>query len=496
MQRLLPPLLLTLALSSLTVVGPGDETMHWFWNRVAARLSGPVVALAFGASLLAMALPRPIPWPIVAILGYAPFALAPQSAIDTALYAEHALRGAREGLFRLLWQWPTRVWGAADETHRHMPLVPLVYAAVMALGLPWRLANAAWSGLLAFAAHRLGGPRAAVLLLGVPFLWAQSGLFLVDVPAAAMVALALANLDARRPAAAGLALLVKSSVGAFLLGPALALALRPWESRRRAAILGGIGALALVALFGAVGHHLRPPMSYVSAARSLFVQLTPWILAPAVLGLFAMERRRAWLLAAGLAAAIVLLRYAPAGHIARYALPLVPILCAAAAAAMGDRAANAVAAFGLVLGLAAYRPLAWHHQAANLDMAVRAIPEDARGVEIVADYQGEGIPPWFLAPIAQLSTPARVVYRGAVTPPKAATGRPVRWWSVHTPDPYFQEAILVDHRLVVARVGTPVAPGWVLVSVHDRYQGSSFTFPPRVLLFSRRQATSTPPIEE
>lgn len=499
LRPLITPLLLLLALLLMAALGPGEPTMHWFWNRVAARLSWWTAALAVGAALLAMALPRPLPWPLVALLGYAPMAMSPQSGIDTSLYAEYIFHGLRHGLSSMVWEWPERVWRATDgRLHRHMPLVPLAYAAVMRLGLPWRLLTASWSVLLAYATARLGGARAATLLLAVPLLWAQSGLLMVDLPAAALVALAVVGLETRRPLPVLASLLVKSSVGAFLAGPGAVLLLRPWESRRRAALTVALGIFGLAALFALVGHRLRPVLSYLVGLRSLLVHLTPWLLVPAALGLYGGDRRRAWVLAGGLASALVLLRYSPSGHLTRYALPLVPLLCAAAARALDDRRANAIAAFGLVIGLAAYRPLTLHHQAANLAEAIAEVPAGARGIELVAEYDGDGVPPWFLATIAQLDAPARVVYRGPVRPTRRGEGDPERWWAVHPPDPYFLEPIDADYRLVLLQPGAqlPAEPGWNLRSTHDRYQGSSFAFPPRVLLFSREPATSPAPFED
>lgn len=485
--RHLPLLLLALVLASL--LGPGDETAHFFWNRVAARMSWGVVALALGAAAAGGLARKPLPWVLVFALGFLPFVHVPQSGIDSSLYAEYALWGARDGLLDMLSSWPERVWQAGDgHLHRHLPAVPWSAALALSLGLPYRVAVGAWSLLLAGAAAALDR-RAAPLLLAVPLLWANSGLLLVDVPLCAAVALGLVGIARGRWWWALPAFAVKITAGVFLLGPLACLVLRPWESRRRGALTLAVGGIAVLVLFLGVGHHLRPALTYLSSARSVFVQLTPWLVGAALLGLVRAPPRERWLALASLAGLVVLLRFSPSAHVARYALPLLPALAWAAAYALEPREANALGALGLALGLACWRPLAVHHQAANLAEAVAAIPDDVEVIDIVGAYRGRDVPPDFIPALVQLETDARVQYRGRLEEPVPHEGhRQYSWWQLHEPDPWFLADAPADARLVVALGGEPPPqpPGWTLVGRWDRYRASSFAFPDLVLLYVQR----------
>lgn len=468
------------------LLGPGDETTHFFWNRVAARLGWGTVGLALGAAALGLALRVPLPWLLVGLLGFLPYLDVPQSGIDSGLYAERALWGARDGLLSMLLGWPERVWGAADgHLHRHLPGLPLSVAAALRLGLSYRWVLGAWALGLAGAAALLDR-RAAPWLLAVPLLWAHSGLLMVDLPTAAAVALGLAGLQRGRWWWCLPALSLKITAGVFLLGPLACLALEPWRDRRRAGLTLALGAAALLALFLAVGHHLRPALSYLSAIRSLIVQLTPWLFAAAALGLSRAPARERWLMLASLGGLAVVLRFSPPGHVARYALPALPALAWAAAHALPARAANAAAALGLVLGISCYRPLAVHHQAANLAEAITAIPDEVEVIDVIGAYRGQPVPPDFLPPLIQLETEARVQYRGHLEAPAPHTGhREGAWWQLHELDPWFSQQLPPDALLVLALGGEPdAAPeGWTLAGRWDRYQGSSFAFPDLVLLY-------------
>ncbi|MCB9766176.1 MAG: hypothetical protein H6739_40750 [Alphaproteobacteria bacterium] len=490
------PALLFAALAGLAVLGPGDDTTHFFWNRVAARLGWPLVLGAVAASAAALLARRPLPWIGAVVLGYAPYAAMQQFGIDTALYAEYALRGAREGLLEMLLRWPEQVWGAADgHLHRHLPLVPWIYAAALKLGLPFRAVAGLWAAAMVWGTLRLGGDKAAAMLLAVPLLWPGTGQLLTDAPLTAAVAFGLAGLLQGRWWWALPAFAIKISAGLFLLGPLVCLVLQPWRGRGRAALTLVLGLVAVVALFGVVGHRVRPLDTYLGALRSLLVQETPWLLAAAAWGLWRdPDRRRAWLLAAALGGLAVVLRYAPAGHAARYALPLVPVMATAAAAAVSGRVANALAAFGLVLGLGAWRPLAVHHQSANLSAAIADVPDNVDVIDLWGDYPDQPVPPDFLAPLVQLEVDARVQYRGRLDAPVTLEDRPQGWWNRHALDPWYLQEDPADAMMILvmgdARPGA--WPGWRHVATHDRYLGSSFAFPSAVLLFVREDATSSP----
>lgn len=459
--------------------------------RVLAHLRPEGIALLAILGILAFAIaPRPeragfSGLAIGALAVHLLFLDIPQGQPDTANWFVLAQLMERAPLYALT-HWKELVWDVPQgRYHLYLPLVPALYGAAFrlfgesprvadllmsafAIGLPL---SVAWAGQR--AGEPLNGLRAGWLLIAGPYLQAQSGWLLADIPLSLFLCLtwgALLGVESSRAGAAGpfgrlrpylpaiglslLALTTKSS--ALLYVPAL------WAAvllRRKHVFF--LSALAvLVALLLLRPPHADRPRNALAAILITVHQTGPalWVLALASLLGSSLPGRPMGVLErtslASLALLPLLALYRPTEHVARYALPLVPVMALAAARFLADlpRTRALLVSVGLGLLVLGYRPLLTLNQARNLQIATRRL--EATGVdaiEVWGDHPTTTFPASTIAAFVDFYATIPVVYGGTLR--MAPTGERKRWWSWYEPPAWH---IAGDH---------PTRPQGVLLSL-------------------------------
>ncbi|MDP2314612.1 MAG: hypothetical protein Q8P41_17040 [Pseudomonadota bacterium] len=488
------------------LLGAPNRTESFAWFRVQAHLglAGLAAALIVGLAFAAWRIRRvPPAWP-GALLLHGLFLDVPQAQPDVVTWftlAQHVARAP----FATLLGWPALVWtGEESRFHKPFPGVPTVYGAAFRLlgesTFVMDLVLTAWAVALplavTWAARGIGprGPRtertarlAGWLVVGLPLLQAQSGWLLADLPLCACVAVAwgaLLRVRGRRGlATAALACLpavvTKVSGAAFVLGPALALAL-PLP-----AFLGVVGVGTAVA-FG-----LRPPRVHAAPfyfattlGLALHLRTAAWIVALPTL----LRRDRLGRLVLGAVVTLPqLVAWSPIEHAPRYALPVALALSIATA-----RASPAVARFlvgsGLVLLIGGYRPILRHNQALNLQEATRTlVAQGVDAIEVRADAPGTTFPPAALAALVDLYAPVPVRTGAALALAPADKKR--HWWEFVVPPPWrapgAADGLLLCLYAADATRFEAENPGWTKVGTVSRYRSSSVLLPREVVLYTR-----------
>ena len=447
------------------------------------------VAAAITAGLAAPRLPGRFAPAAVVALALIVQALVwdlPQAQPDTLTYFVHAQAFAREPLETLI-AWPTEVWGSDEgRFHKPFPLIPALYGAVFALFGETRLVADGLRAAFALAcvgaswrlARALGqkGPGAAALVATLPLLAAQSAWILVDLPLIALLAVAwTAWLEKRWPLFVVFALLAMSakfSAILFLAAPILFL-----ESRRlHPAIVVGLGLVAAALLVV-----VKPPFwreeasSYALALGALALHLRPALL---------LQRPDRFTLGALLTLPLLFL-YAPAEHLARYALPLVPLLAIRTAASEWRPLVPALVASGFVLFVAGYRPLLVHTQAANLQRSAEVL-DDFERVEVWGDLPSTTFPTAALVGLLDLETETPVVLGETCRQEPPESKR--HWWEFYEPPPWHEASEASDGALLMLYGGERACfeerhPDAVEIDAISDYTTSSWLLPREVVVY-------------
>lgn len=497
-----------------------DATFAWF--RVAGQAGGlglGVAAVGGGAAAaVALRLPevgRRATWlglGVAALLLHTLFLDLPQGQPDAVNYFVYAQYFAAAPLDTLL-SWKDLVWDVPQgRFHTYLPVVPLIYGlafrllgetpatadAVMtafAVGLPLAVALLGWA-----ADREREGLVAGWLALSLPYMQSQSGWLLVDLPLTTFVCLACAGwVRARGRArwllvggAVLLALGTKISAGLFLVALMGAVVLRRRPVVLYLAAAGALGALVVV----------HPPFvrqldTYPPTLLSLAIHLRPalWVLVLPALGV----RDRVDALGAGALITVpVLLLYTPVEHVARYALPLAPMLALAAAHRLGDvrPVGAALVVSGLVLLVSGYRPVLVHHQAANLQLATRQLQDTGvASIEVWGDTPGTTFPTSAATALVDFYATVPVYYGGVLeTAPPAAKRH---WWEFYEPPPWHLgergEGVLLGlYGTDARRFESGPGQGLLLVGSVDRYRASSWLLPREVIIYRRGEALPHP----
>jgi len=518
---LLPAAAVTAELAGWLLGGDNrDATFAWF--RVVNHAGGLGLGLAAGAGILAGVVTPAFPqggrrasWialGLAALLLHTLFWDLPQGQPDAVNYFVYAQYFAADPLGTLL-DWRALVWDVPQgRFHTYLPLVPLIYGvAFRLLGestftadvvmTSFAVALPLTAALLGWALDReREGLTAGWLCLSLPYLQAQSGWLLVDLPLTVFVGLAcVAWIRARGKvrwilvaAVALLALGTKISAGLFLAALIGAVALR----HRRLAIFC-CAAAALVALVVLHPPFLRRIDTYPQTLLSLAIHLRPawWVL---LLPAMCVRGRVEALGTGALLTLPVLLLYAPVEHVVRYALPLAPVLALTAAHRLREvrPLVSALVVSGLVLMVTGYRPALVHHQAANLQLATRQLQDaGVASIEVWGDTPGTTFPTSATAALVDLYATVPVFYGGMLR--TAPPGAKRHWWEFYEPPPWHEggqgEGILLGlYGADAQRFEDGPGRGLRRLGSVDRYRASSWLLPREVILYRRGEVLHRP----
>jgi hypothetical protein len=483
-----------------------NATQTYGWPLVQENLGPGGFALAFAAGLALVAWRSrwlPPAW-VGVLLVHAAFWDVAQAQPDAAAWFTLAQRVARAPV-EVLTAWPSHAWvGEEANFHKPFPLVPAVYGfAFLLVGESARVASlvmAAWalalSAVVPWVARAVGPSSASDesharlagwLVVAFPYLQAQSGWLLADLPLCVTVALAWgAIVRVRRPVhllwaipAVLPAVATKVTGLWFVAFPALALAL-PLPAFVGTVALGGLALLAV--------HppRLRPVDAYLSGLSSLALHLRSAAWIGALSSLWS-DNRAGRLLLGALVTVPPVIAYSPVEHLPRYLLP-VGVALAVALPHTSPALARFLVGSGLVLLLGGYAPIARHHPASHLQEAARAmVARGASAIEVVADGPGNTVPAAGLAALVDLYAPIPV-RTGANLREGAPKGKR-RWWRYTEPPPW-RSAGDADGLLLCLYASDPASfeaahPEWRRVGGVTG-DGAPTTLAPRWVVFYER----------
>ena len=441
-----------------------------------------------------------------------PFWSAPEAIVDAARYFIQAKLLAHHGAGYFL-----NEWGGAVAVWTDLPLVPFLYGLVFSVFGEQRSAIQVFTTLLfsgtVLLTYLIGrrlwseslGLTAGALLLGVPYLFTQVPLMLVDVPAMFVLTLTIyATLQAcarggRWIAIAALtgaaALLTKYSLWLLLsIVPVIFLSRPIQDGRttlpRAAAVLFGAAVLAggfLLWKFDIVAAQLELLMNYQAPGlrrweegyvSTFLFQIHPFItvaaLGSVLVALKAKDRR--YPVVAWLPLLVVILEIKRM----RYLVPVLPMLALMAAYGLGavrDAVAHrfivaSIMVSAFVVAAGAYLPFLTHISATNLKQAGAYLDTlDTKTAEIITLPQARAaINPAVSVPLLDLYTRTQLVYRpdGHVPPAGVETSALRFTWEYPTPRYYDDRAgRAAAPVIVIAAERAPALP----MAVIQRLQG-------------------------
>ena len=382
-----------------------------------------------------------------------PFWNAPEAIVDAARYFTQAKLLAQHGAGYFL-----NEWGGAIAIWTDLPLAPFIYGLVFSIFGEQRAAIQVLTTLLFSATvlltYLIGrclwskslGLTAGALLLGVPFLFTQVPLMLVDVPAMFILTLTIyAALQARERGGRWITIAVLSGASALLTKYSLWLLLsilpviflsRPTPDRQRereraTAVLFGAALLAggfLIWKFDIVAAQLELLKNYQASGlrrwgesyASIFLfQIHPFITVAALGSILVALKTKDWRfpVIAWLPLLMVILEIKRM----RYLLPVLPMLALMAAyglCAMRDAIMRRFIVAGImisafVVAAGAYLPFLAHTSINNLKQAGEYL--DALGTEtaeiITLTQPRAAINPAVSVPLLDIYTRTQLVYR-------------------------------------------------------------------------------------
>lgn len=445
-----------------------------------------------------------------------PFWSAPEAIVDAARYFIQAKLLAQHDAGYFL-----NEWGGAVAVWTDLPLVPFLYGLVFSIFGEQRSAIQVLTTLLfsstVLLTYLIGrrlwneslGFTAGALLLGVPYLFTQVPLMLVDVPAMFVLTLTIyAALQAHERGGRWIAVAALTGAAALLTKYSLWLLLsvvpviflsRPIQDgrtarQRAAAVLFGAALLAggfLLWKFDIVAAQLELLKNYQAPGlrrweegyvSTFLFQIHPFItvaaLGSVLVALKAKDRR--YLVVAWLPLLVTILEIKRM----RYLVPVLPMLALMAAyglCAVRDAVARRfivtstiVSAFVVAAG--AYLPFLTHISATNLTQAGAYL--DALGAEtaeiITLPQPRAAINPAVSVPLLDLFTRTHLVYRpDGHAPPAGVETSALRFtWEYPTPQYHHRLADRADAPVVViAAERAPALPAAVM----RRLQGYRLT---------------------
>lgn len=505
-------------------------------DRTASAFVLICLASALAAWLSRRALPGPGVQSAAAFVLPATFWGQPEVIVDASRYFAEAKYALVHGPGAFLAD-----WGGAVEPWTDMPLMPLLYGLGMKVFGESRIViqamNTGMFSLAVWCTVRLGsdlfdpetGRTGGLFVMAVPFLYTQTPLVMVDVPAMGLLMLALYTANrafhrggalsiALAGAAMALAFFAKYSQGIMLTSLG-ALALLYVHRRPRSALMRGAGILAVFGLIAApvlhayrdvVAAQLDLLMAYQrpglerwteSFAGTLLFHVHPALIALALVGTWRGVRERDGRLLAVAWALVLVLGLMQVRRI-RYVIPLMPLLGLMAAyglmALRGARLRRLVAllAVGSALAVAwgGYLPFLRTNSLVNLQTAARAIDaHPSADVLVVALPQRSIVNPALAVPLLDLYTHKRVLYDYTlvpIRPTEEIMASPFRFtWTYRNPAYYLPaEGVRPGLIAVVHDEPVEVAARWAVgyreIGFFDTHEGL-YRYRPLVSLFSR-----------
>jgi len=453
--------------------------MAWFPVRLGAGL-----AAAFLLSRLRLARRRPLLLLGSSFLAGAMFWGEPEVIVDASRYFTQAKQLAANGPGYFFAQWGKEIFAWTD-----LPLMPFCYGLVFKYFGESRIAIQILTTLIFSATvlltHGLGrllwdeetGFHGALLLLGIPYLYTQIPLLLVDVPTMffLLLALYLFILALRRGGnirvlLAGLAIFgafyVKFSTWVFLAGFGMVFLLHLSAAPLATCKRGGAVALWAALFIGLLFYleqdlllaQIRFLLDYQKAGldrwgeshvSTFLFQIHPLISGAAAYSLIEALRKRD--LVHGNIAVFVLLIFVLDLQRIRYILPLFPFITLLAARGMNavnDRGARRFLVFGvvhssLIIALTAYLPFLENMSAVNIREAGEFL--NSRGIEAVEVIPlarpGAVVNPEVAIPLLDYFTTARIGYEEVPARPELAAYRQsaLRFtWEYRPPDDIYR----------------------------------------------------------
>lgn len=464
-------------------LGSWTRVESFTWPRVTAHLGGSggvVLLLASVAAALPWRLPRGRAVLLAASFGLhlSVFRVA-QAQPDTAFWFTLAGHVARDPLGTIL-HWPAVAWGGGQGAFHHpLPGVPLLYGAAYALFGDGPVVSASVMAMVAVALPQavvsLGATRspgtglaAGWLTLGIAYWQAQAGWMLADLPLTLALVLAWTGLARRSGGhvAAAVACLVKPAAVLWLV--------LPWLAARRRWRWG----LAVAALAIALrSPRLHPVSAYLGPLAAVLLLFRPSLFS----ALRPPRDRLDRIVAGGLGALAVIVALSPPDHLARYALPVAPLL-AVAGARLPGWTRRAIVVSGAVLLVGGFAPIARHHQATNIQLAIREAG-DAASLEVWGDMPGTSFSVEALTALVDFEATVPVYFGGALARGESPLKR--RWWQAWQPPPW-QFGGRGDVLLLADYDGSATLPGTFLGTV-SAYRGSSQLHPKEIHLFRRER---------
>jgi 4-amino-4-deoxy-L-arabinose transferase-like glycosyltransferase len=458
-------LILLLAFASLYLYRSFDDnrltSWRWVFEGVNVGRAYAALVAGLGASYLISRVYLPGPWALF-VLSYAlsaAFWQEPEVIVDASRYFTQAKHLEVYGIGYFI-----RQWGGDIGAWTDLPLVPFIYGLIFKFigeaRIYVQLFNSAMFSLTVVLVSLLGrdlwgdrvGRSAGLLMLGMPYLFTQAPLMLVDVPSMFFLTLsvftfnrAVARGGALPIALASIALVcavfAKYSLWLMLSVLVVLLLVRlreaPGKVLRRGFLVflisGAVSGAFILYKYDMFSEQMRLLLSYQrpglarwteSYASTFLFQIHPFITAAALYSAYAAIRKRD--LKYAIAAWLFILMFVMEIKRIRYVLPMFPMLALMAAYGMGEIkkegvrrfVLSSVAVTSLLLAVFVYLPFLGSISLVNLRQAGIYLDSlDTDRVRVLTLPQGSAVNPAVTVPLLDLFTGKEILYAQEGYPP-------------------------------------------------------------------------------
>jgi hypothetical protein len=537
-------LILVLAFVALYLFRSFDDNRLTSWQWAFAGLNaGRALALllsGIGASYLVSRAPLPGPGGLF-VLSFALAALfwqEPEVIVDASRYFTQAKHLELYGAGYFLRQWGREVAAWTD-----LPLVPFLYGLLfryigesriyiqILTSLMFALAVALTSMTGRDLWDERVGRSAGFLLLGMPYLYTQVPLMLVDVPSMFFLMLSVFAFNralsrggalsvAFASAALACAIFSKFSLWLMLSVLVVLLLVRLGEAPGRVLgralsvflVSGAVSAAFMLWKYDVFSEQIGLLLSYQkpalgrwgeSYASTFLFQVHPFITAGALYSAYAAVRKRDLRYAAALW--LVILMFLLEIKRIRYVIPLLPAVALMAAYGVGQIreerlrrfVLSSVVVTSLLVAVFAYRPFLERISLINLKHAGEYLDAlDADRVRVFTLPQEDSVNPAVTVPLLDLFTEKDIMYEPAgLQPPEEFEKSPLRFtWQYRNPAYYRPSGGASVIAVIAGKPDEPLPPyvmeemrGYRQIRVFDTSEGV-FRFRTLVRLYQRQRA--------